>query len=151
VLLAPHDLARGAGTGRGAKEARPRAAGGRSPRQEACHVFFPWYNTEHHHSSLGLLTPSDVHHGLAEQRVAARATVLATAYAAHPERFPAGLPQPPARPEAVWINPPKSSATEGTRGLAATRGGVLDHARPGQVFSAHRSDLDRRGCVETPA
>ena len=35
-----------------------------------CHVLFPWDNTEHHHSSLGLLTPSDVHHGLAEQRVA---------------------------------------------------------------------------------
>ena len=34
-----------------------------------CHVFFPWYNTEHHHSGLGLLTPHDVHFGLAEQRV----------------------------------------------------------------------------------
>src|SRR6266704_1443187 len=32
-----------------------------------CHVFFPWYNTEHHHSGLGLLTPADVHHGVAEQ------------------------------------------------------------------------------------
>ena len=75
-----------------------------------CHVFFPWYNTEHHHAGLGLLTPADVHHGLAEQRVAARATVLATAYAALPERFPAGLPHPPARPVEVWINPPKVSA-----------------------------------------
>jgi putative transposase len=71
-----------------------------------CHVFFPWYNTEHHHSGLGLLTPADVHHGLAAQRVAVRATVLATAYAAHPERFPGGLPQPPSRPTEVWINPP---------------------------------------------
>src|SRR5437773_3739355 len=44
-----------------------------------CHVFFPWYNPEHHHSGLGLLTPDDVHFGLAEQRLAARATVLATA------------------------------------------------------------------------
>jgi len=77
-----------------------------------CHVFFPWYNTEHHHSGLGLLTPADVHHGVAEQRVAARATVLATAYAEHPERFPAGLPQPPARPVEVWINAPKTLATE---------------------------------------
>ena len=77
-----------------------------------CHVFFPWYNTEHHHSGLGLLTPADVHHGRAEQRVAARATVLATAYAAHPERFPAGQPQPPAWPGEVWINPPKTRATE---------------------------------------
>jgi putative transposase len=77
-----------------------------------CHVFFPWYNTEHHHSGLGLLTPSDVHHGLAEQRVAARAAVLATAYGVHPERFPGGLPQPPARPTEVWINPPTPRATE---------------------------------------
>jgi putative transposase len=63
-----------------------------------CHVFFPWYNTEHHHAGLGLLTPADVHHGLAEQRVAARATV------------PHGLPHPPARRVEVWINPPKISA-----------------------------------------
>jgi putative transposase len=77
-----------------------------------CHVFFPWYNTEHHHSSLGLLTPADVHHGRAERRVTARAAVLATAHAAHPERFPAGLPQPPAQPTEVWINPPKSRAME---------------------------------------
>jgi len=133
------------------RPAFPERFGAIQDARAHCHVFFPWYNTEHHHSSLGLLTPSDVHHGLAEQRVAARATVLATAYAAHPERFPRGLRQPPARPEAVWINASKPSAAEETRGLAATRGGVLDHARPGQVFSAHRSDLDRRGCVETPA
>jgi putative transposase len=77
-----------------------------------CHVFFLWYNTEHHHSALGLLTPADVHHGRAEQRVAARAAVLATDYAAHPERFPAGRPHTAARPLQVWINPPKPRATE---------------------------------------
>jgi putative transposase len=109
--------------------------------------FFTWYNTEHHHSGLGLLTPADVHHGLAEQRVAARATVLATAYATHPERFPAGLPHPPARPVEVWINPPKTRATEETRGLAATGGGVLAHAGPGQLLSAHCSDLHRQACL----
>jgi putative transposase len=76
------------------------------------HGFFSWYNTEHHHSSLGLLTPDDVHHGLAEQRVAARATVLAAAYAAHPERFPTGLPRPPARPTEDWINHPAARSTE---------------------------------------
>ena len=69
-----------------------------------CHVFFPWYNAAHHHSGLGLLTPADVHHGRAEERVAARTTVLTAAYAAHPERFPAGPPHPPARPVEVWIN-----------------------------------------------
>jgi putative transposase len=73
-----------------------------------CHVFFPWYNTEHHHSGLGLLTPADVHHGLGEERVVTRATVLATAYAVHPERFPAGPPHPPVCPTEVWINPPNT-------------------------------------------
>ena len=45
-----------------------------------CHVFFPWYNSDHHHARLGPLTSHDVHRGPAEQRVAARAAVLATAY-----------------------------------------------------------------------
>ena len=93
-----------------------------------------------------LLTPADVHHGLAEQRVAARATVLAAAYAAHPERFLAGLPHPPAGPLEVWINPPKTRATEETRGAD-----VLDHERPGQLTSAHHSGLHRRGCLEARA
>jgi len=75
-------------------------------------VFFAWYNTEHHHTGLGLLTPHDVHFGFAEQRVAARAAVLTTAYAAHPERFPAGRPRPAAAPTEVWINPPKPRALE---------------------------------------
>jgi hypothetical protein len=88
---------------------------------------------------------------LAEQRVAARVTVLATDYAAHPKQFPRGPPQPPARLETVWINPPKSPATEETRWLVTTRGGVLDHARSGQLFSAHRSALHPRDCLEVPA
>ena len=109
------------------------------------------YNTEHHHAGLGLLTPFDVHHGLAEQRVTARTTVLAAAYAAHPERFPAGQPHPPERHAEVWINSPKARVMEETRVLATTRGGVLDRARLGQLVSAHRSDRDRRGCLEAPA
>jgi putative transposase len=77
-----------------------------------CHVFFPWYNTEHRHTGLGLLTPYDVHYGFAEARVVARAEILAAAHAAHPERFPRGVPQPPPPPTAVWINPPKPRALE---------------------------------------
>jgi putative transposase len=77
-----------------------------------CHAFFPWYYTKHRHSGLGLLTPHDVHHGLADQRVAARAVVLATAHATRPERFPRGLPRPPACPTEVWINPPGTGSTE---------------------------------------
>lgn len=74
-----------------------------------CGVFgdlFGWYNHDHRHSGLGLLTPYEVHHGLAETTVAKRAAVLAQAYSEHPERFVRGLPRPPAPPQEVWINKP---------------------------------------------
>jgi putative transposase len=71
-----------------------------------CREFFGWYNTEHRHSGIGLLTPADVHHGRAAEVTAARAVTLTRAYAAHPERFVRRPPQPPRLPTAVWINPP---------------------------------------------
>jgi putative transposase len=73
-----------------------------------CGDFFRWYNDEHHHTGLGLLTPSDVHFGLAEQRHAHRAVVLKAAQLAHPERFVGGTPVPPQLPAAAWINKPKT-------------------------------------------
>ena len=72
-----------------------------------CVDFFTWYNNEHHHTGLGLLTPRDVHYGLAEEKTRTRATVLHKAYAKHPERFPHGVPQPPVVPKEVWINKPR--------------------------------------------
>ncbi len=92
------------------RPALPERFGSIQDARAHCHVFFEWYNSEHHHAGLGLLTPADVHHGQADQRAAARATVLTAAYAAHPERFSAGRPRPPARPLEVWINPPKTLA-----------------------------------------
>ena len=70
-------------------------------------AFFAWYNTQHHHDALALLTPHDVHHGLVKERLAHRTRVLDAAYAAHPERFVRRAPAPAAPPETVWINPPK--------------------------------------------
>ena len=66
-----------------------------------------WYNNEHHHSGLGLLTPYDVHYGLAGAKLKQRARVLEQAYAAHPERFTRGVPRPAAPPKEVWINKPR--------------------------------------------
>lgn len=71
-----------------------------------CRAFFAWYNEHHRHGGIGLLTPHDVHHGIAHERVEARTRVLAVAYDAHPERFTAGRPTPPTQPTEVWINPP---------------------------------------------
>jgi putative transposase len=28
-----------------------------------CQTFFPWYNGEHHHSGIGLMTPEAMHDG----------------------------------------------------------------------------------------
>jgi putative transposase len=72
-----------------------------------CQSFFPWYNYEHRHSGIAYLTPAMVHYGQAEQVLRGRREILERAYVAHPERFPNGLPQPAAIPEAVWINPPE--------------------------------------------
>jgi putative transposase len=52
------------------------------------------------------MTPSTVHHGLAEQTHTARAAVLDAAYALTPERFVRRAPQPPALPTGAWINKP---------------------------------------------
>jgi len=71
-----------------------------------CADFFAWYNEEHHHVGIGLLTPSDVHAGRTEQRLAQRAVALRAAFEQHPERFPHGLPTPPKPPTEVWINKP---------------------------------------------
>jgi putative transposase len=71
-----------------------------------CQGFFHWYNFEHHHSGIALLTPADVHYGRAEQVITARAVVLDSAYATHPERFVRKPPAPPRLPEQVWINQP---------------------------------------------
>jgi putative transposase len=71
-----------------------------------CQRFFPWYNVEHRHGALGLMTPHDIHYGLAAAKWQQRAEVLRAAYAAHPERFPHGVPVPPPLPTAAWINKP---------------------------------------------
>ncbi len=81
-----------------------------------CGDFFDWYNREHRHGGLGLLTPHDVHHGLASARLQARDLVLAEAFATRPERFPRGAPSAGILPTEVWINKPQApSPTEETR------------------------------------
>ena len=71
-------------------------------------TFFAWYNADHHHSGLGLLTPLVVHTGKAESVLQQRQKVLDIAYATHPERFVKHPPVPAQLPVAVWLNPPKS-------------------------------------------
>jgi putative transposase len=71
--------------------------------------FFSWYNNEHRHSGLGLLSPAVVHYGLAPEAIKQRRAVLDAAYSAHPERFVRRPPQPLPAPTEVWINKPQPS------------------------------------------
>ncbi len=112
-----------------------------------CVSFFDWYNHEHHHGGLGLHTPHEVHCGLAEQRRAARAQVLATAHAARPDRFVRGVPVPPALPDAVWINKPQNEgvalspqrAGERIADVVANSGRAEEVSRAQAAESAERS------------
>jgi putative transposase len=85
--------------------------------------FFRWYNHEHRHSSLGLMTPATVHYGQAEALRVKRQQVLLEAYTAHPERFVRGQPTPPALPTEVWINKPQVQDEKEQVDLASQRNG----------------------------
>jgi len=52
-----------------------------------CQQFFQWYNQEHRHSGIGLLTPAMVHFGETQTVLAHRQVVLDAAYQQHPDRF----------------------------------------------------------------
>jgi putative transposase len=71
-----------------------------------CRPFFDWYNQDHHHVGIGLMTPDQVHYGQTDAVHAARQHTLDHAFRANPERFVNHPPVPPAKPTAAWINPP---------------------------------------------
>lgn len=77
-----------------------------------CQTFFPWYNTGHYHSGIGLLVPQDVHYGRASRIIEDRRDVLRAAYEKHPERFKGRMPEPALLPDAVWINKPSSTSDD---------------------------------------
>ena len=76
-----------------------------------CRSFFPWYNTEHRHAGIAMLTPHDVHYGRASQILEQRERTLRLAWSRHPERFVNGTPKPQPLPQEVWINPPAAAVT----------------------------------------
>ena len=74
--------------------------------REHCRAFVDWYNHQHRHTGIGLMTPAAIHYGHAEQVHAARTSVLEVAFARNPERFVRKPPVPPELPTAAWINKP---------------------------------------------
>jgi putative transposase len=89
----------------------PKRFGSIEDARAFCQTFFRWYNQEHRHSGISLLTPEMLHYGQAQQVLMARHAVMTAAYVVHPERFVRGAPSPIPLPKTAWINPPPSAKT----------------------------------------
>lgn len=85
----------------------PKRFGSIEDARTFCRDFFTWYNRDHHHAGIGLMTPDQVHYGQADAVHAARKQTLDRAFRRNPERFVRKAPEPPAKPIEAWINPPQ--------------------------------------------
>ena len=65
-----------------------------------------YYNTEHRHSGIAMLTPADVHTGVGLTKLASRHAVMRAAFQQRPERFVHGEPTLSTIPAHVSINRP---------------------------------------------
>lgn len=84
----------------------PSRFGSLADARAHCSPFFTWYNQEHRHSGIGMMTPESVHTGRAAEVRRQRQLTLENAFARTPNRFKNRLPQPHRLPTAAWINPP---------------------------------------------
>jgi transposase InsO family protein len=90
----------------------PAQFGSLEDARSFCRTFFDWYNHEHYHSGIALLTPISVHNGQATTIIEKRNQVLQNAFEQRPLRFKNRLPSAQPVPEAAWINPPPTSSEE---------------------------------------
>jgi putative transposase len=77
-----------------------------------CVDFFNWYNNEHYHSGVNMLTPASVHSGDADKILASRAQTKSMAFERHRERFVKGRPKAQKLAKEVWINPPRAANSQ---------------------------------------
>jgi putative transposase len=84
----------------------PECFGSIEDARKFCQDFFKWYNLEHRHSGIAMLTPENVHYGQSAEILSARSITLVNAYLEHPERFVQGVPDVQQVPSEVWINKP---------------------------------------------
>ena len=75
-------------------------------------TFFNWYNKEHRHSGIALMTPEQVHYGMDKQIHQQRSQVLVDAFQKNSIRFKGKMPVPKSLPVAAWINKPATDELE---------------------------------------
>ena len=121
----------------------PQRFGSQEDGRGFCQGFFRWYNHDHRHWGLGLMTPATVHYGLDERIHARRQQVLLAAYKRTPERFVSKTPQPPQRPQLVWINPPSRDNRRGQ--LWGRQGGGEREALVGEPAPGAQELVPRGG------
>ena len=119
----------------------PRRFGGYDDALSFCREFFRWYDDEHYHTGIGLLTPSTLHYGKADKVLAERYLTLQSAYTKRPERFVHGCPKRQQAPAAVWINPPTRPSDDTKKRPPETNcsqrpDAPLTHPRPGYPSSS---------------
>jgi len=90
----------------------PQRFGSIQDARSFCRSFFNWYNKEHRHSGIALMTPEQVHYGMQKQIHQQRSEVLAIAFQKNPNRFKGRVPIPKSLPVAAWINKPATDDLE---------------------------------------
>jgi putative transposase len=121
----------------------PKRFGSYEDALQFCRQFFDWYNNDHYHSGIGLLTPSSLHYGQAIKINATRQQTLEIAWQKTPERFVNGAPKSMSIPKAVWINAPKPVPEKKNGAPEANCPGA-----PQEASLTHpRSDYPSEGCV----
>jgi putative transposase len=87
----------------------PERFGSLQDSRSHCQDFFRWYNDEHHHSGIAMLTPSDLHHGRGLKILTERHRTMISAFESNPDRFGGRIPKIAELPTEVWINKPDNS------------------------------------------
>ena len=90
----------------------PQRFGSIQDARSFCQSFFNWYNKEHRHSGIALMTPEQVHYGMDKHIYQQRSQVLADAFQKNPSRFKGKIPAPKSLPVAAWINKPATDDLE---------------------------------------
>ena len=90
----------------------PQQFGAIEDAKAFCRSFFEWYNHDHYHSGIALLTPASVHSGQADEVVNKRNEALQVAFEHNPQRFNNRQPVAQPVPHAAWINPPTTTHQE---------------------------------------
>ena len=116
-------------------------------------TFFPWYNTEHRHGGIAMLTPDDVHHARAPRILEQRQRTLRLAWSKHPERFVHGAPKHQPLPEEVWINSPAAATTSSPAQQIPTPAvsmSLTGSAVPFRTLLGHRHPHKKRRMMTPP-